>query len=98
MNHAPPFFLPKSITTRRLDKVMAVVNDRYDTLEYVLLRSSLLLPLTSKTLFPCTGNFSTLSYNCSVRNGETRSRATFNEDWGDALRVQGSLITSLPEI
>jgi hypothetical protein len=60
MNHAPPFFLPKLITTRGLDKVIAGVNDRYGTLEYVLLRSSLLLPLNSKTPFPCTEEISVL--------------------------------------
>lgn len=53
-------FLPKSITTRRLDKVIAGVGNRYGTFEYVLVRSSLLLPLNRKTLFLCTEEMSVL--------------------------------------
>jgi hypothetical protein len=63
MNHALPFFLPKWITSRRLDKVIARISDRYGTFEYVLVRSSLLLPLNGKTPFPCTEEMSVL---CAV--------------------------------
>jgi hypothetical protein len=54
MNHALPFFLPKSITSRRLDKVIPGASDRYGTFGYVLVRSPSLLPLNRKTLFLCT--------------------------------------------
>jgi len=60
MNHALPFFLPKSITSRRLDKVIAGVSDRCGTFKYVLVRSSLLLPLKRKMLFLCTEEMSVL--------------------------------------
>jgi hypothetical protein len=60
MNHALPFFLPKSTTSRRLDKVIDAVSDRYGTFEYVLVRSFLLLPLNRKTLLLCTEEMSVL--------------------------------------
>ena len=86
MNHALPFFLPKSITRRRLDKAITGVSDGYGTLEYVLVRSSLLLHLHRKTLFPCTEEMSVL---CAINDVENAVQPLSR-----AARASSSLLCS----